>query len=181
MMQIDTTNIILKTPRFVLRAPLLSDLNDFYEYCKVDGVGELAGWIHHSDIKVSEMILNSFLQNKNIFAITLNNKMIGSIGIEPKIIDEFSQKGLNGRELGYVLSKDYWGQGIMKECVDAVCDWLFNQINLDYLAIVYYKRNNQSKRVSEKCGFTYYKDTICHTRYETDEPSIITIKMKKDF
>ena len=41
---IDISNVILHTERLVLRPWKENDLNDFYEYACVDGVGQMAGW-----------------------------------------------------------------------------------------------------------------------------------------
>ena len=41
--KVDITNIILKTERLVLRPWKNEDLDDFYEYASVDGVGQMAG------------------------------------------------------------------------------------------------------------------------------------------
>ena len=41
---IDISNVVLKTERLIIRPWKLSDLNDFYDYCKVDGVGQWAGF-----------------------------------------------------------------------------------------------------------------------------------------
>jgi ribosomal-protein-alanine N-acetyltransferase len=38
-----------------------------------------------------------------------------------------------GREIGYVLNKDYWGKGLMPEAVEAVIDYCFREINFDWL------------------------------------------------
>ena len=38
--KVDITNIILKTERLVLRPWKNEDLDDFYEYASVDGVGQ---------------------------------------------------------------------------------------------------------------------------------------------
>lgn len=35
---IDISNVVLKTERLILRPFTLEDLNDFYEYARVDGV-----------------------------------------------------------------------------------------------------------------------------------------------
>ena len=40
---IDITGIPLRTPRMTLRPWRESDLEDFYAYAKVDGVGQMAG------------------------------------------------------------------------------------------------------------------------------------------
>ena len=44
---IDISNTVLKTERLILRPWRQEDLDDFYEYAKVDGVGQMAGWLPH--------------------------------------------------------------------------------------------------------------------------------------
>ena len=41
---IDAANIRIETERLILRSWRESDLQDFYEYASVPGVGEMAGW-----------------------------------------------------------------------------------------------------------------------------------------
>lgn len=127
----------IETKRLILRPFKPSDLDDFYEYASVDGVGEMAGWHHHESIDKSREILNVFIGEDKVFAIVLkeNNKVIGSLGVEKYGMEEELTEfnGYKGREIGYVLSKDYWGQGLMPEAVKAVIDYLFNELNLDFL------------------------------------------------
>jgi len=119
------------------------------------------------------MILNSFIEGKKTFAIAYQGKVIGSLGIEKYHESDFPEYSLlQGRELGYVLSKDYWGKGLMPEAVKAVIDWLFNEVKLDFIIVGHFDRNAQSKRVVEKCGFQYIKTTKVETRYDTVENSI---------
>ena len=40
---IDVTNIRIETPRLILRPWRMADLEDLYEYARVDGVGQMAG------------------------------------------------------------------------------------------------------------------------------------------
>lgn len=106
--KIDITNIVLTTPRLTLRPWRESDLNDLYEYAQVAGVGQMAGWLPHESIEKSREILSLFVQEKKVFAIEHQGKVIGSLGIEEyseKYYPEFSV--LQGREIGYVLAKDY--------------------------------------------------------------------------
>ena len=44
---IDISNTVLHTPRLTLRPWRQGDLDDFYEYASVDGVGQMAGWKPH--------------------------------------------------------------------------------------------------------------------------------------
>lgn len=116
--EIGITCVVLKTSRLLLRPWKMSDLDDFYEYAKVDGVGQMAGWLPHKNKEESKQVLTKFIENKRTFAIVYDNKVIGSIEIKKyneNNLKEFSN--LKGRELGYVLSKDYWGNGLMTEAV----------------------------------------------------------------
>ena len=171
--QIDITDVVLTTDRLTLRPWRESDLNDFYEYASVDGVGQMAGWNSHRNVEESEMILGSFIKHKKTFALEHKGKVIGSLGIEEYSEENYPElDSLQGREIGYVLSKAYWGQGLMPEAVSAVIDWLFNEVQLDFIIVGHFDRNAQSKRVVEKCGFQYIKTTKFETRYDTVENSM---------
>ncbi len=167
------------TERLFLRAFKQCDINDFFEYASVNGVGEMAGWQHHENIQKSNEILNLFIEEDKTFAICLkeSGKVIGSLGVEKygmedKLTEFFSYKG---REIGYVLSKEYWGKGLMTEAVKAVIDYLFNERNLDFLTCGYFDFNTRSKRVQEKCGFKPYRKLIMETRMGTKEPGVLNL------
>ena len=168
--QIDITGVVLTTDRLILRPWRESDLNDFNEYAREDGVGQMAGWVPHRSIEESREILSRFIDGKKQFALEYQGKVIGSLGVE-----EYKEKNypeldlLQGREIGYVLSKDYWGQGLMPEAVKAVADWLFHTENLDFIIVGHFIWNEQSRRVIEKCGFQYVKTVLFETRCDTVE------------
>ena len=170
---------IIETERLILRPFCLSDLDDFYEYASVDGVGEMAGWKHHESKDESREILDIFISEDKTFAICLkeSGKVIGSLGIEKygmeAALTEFD--GYRGREIGYVLSRDHWGKGIMTEAVSAVINFLFNELDLDFLTCGYYDFNSQSKRVQEKCGFKPYRKLVMETRLGTNEPGVLNL------
>ncbi len=170
---------IIETERLVLRPFEKNDLSDFNEYASVKGVGEMAGWAHHKSIDETKKILDSFIEGDETFAITLkeNGKVIGSLGVKEygmeEALSEFS--GYTGRELGYVLSKDFWGLGIMPEAVSAVINYLFDVLNFDFLLCGYYDFNSQSKRVQEKCGFVPYRKLVMDTRLGKKEPGVLNL------
>jgi len=171
--------LIIETERLILRPFKQSDLRDFNEYASVAGVGEMAGWKHHETIEKSQEILDTFIKEDKTFAIVFkkNNKVIGSLGIEKYgLEDKLTEfKDYYGREIGYVLSKDYWGNGIMPEAVRAVIKYLFDDLNLDFLICGYYDFNNRSKRVQEKCGFKPYRKLVMDTRLGTKEPGVLNL------
>lgn len=170
---IDITNVALRTARLTLRPWRESDLDDFYEYARVDGVGQMAGWNPHRNMEESRAILGSFIRGKKTFALEFEGKVIGSLGIEEYSEENYPEvSALRGREIGYVLSKDYWGRGLMPEAVQAVIHWLFEEENLDFILVGHFDWNGQSRRVVEKCGFRYIKTVRFETRYETVENSV---------
>ena len=141
--EIDISNVTLKTKRLILRPWKLNDLDDFFEYASVDGVGQMAGWEPHKSKDESLEILNRFIEGKKTFALEYNGKVIGSLGIERYPENVFKEyQDLKGREIGYVLSKDYWGQGLMPEAVKEVIRYCFEELNLDFLACGHFTDNN---------------------------------------
>lgn len=163
---IDLSNVILKTERLTLRPWGPDDLDDFYEYASVDGVGQMAGWLPHKDIEKSREILGLFIAGKKTFALEYEGKVIGSLGVEKyneADLPEYQEK--LGRQLGFVLSKPYWGRGLMPEAVNAVIDYVFETLKLDFLVCCHYTDNERSRRVQEKCGFRHLKLVKHETRY----------------
>ena len=174
---VDVTDIRIETERLILRPWQESDAEDFYEYAKVDGVGRMAGWLPHKDIEESRKVLSLFITGKKTFALELkeNGKVIGSLGLEEREAELSVPEDSMGREIGYALSKDYWGRGLVPEAVDAVIAYCFRELEFDWLTCGHFIRNDRSRRVVEKSGFVYLKDTVHHTRFGTEEPTKLYI------
>jgi ribosomal-protein-alanine N-acetyltransferase len=171
--------LVIETERLILRKFRQSDLHDLNEYASVLGVGEMAGWKHHKSIGESAEILDMFINEDKTFAICLkeSGKVIGSLGIEKYGLEEKLTEfdTYRGREIGYVLSKEYWGRGLMPEAVKAVIDYLFEDLDFDFLLCGYYNFNAQSKKVQEKCGFKPYRALTMDTRMGTKEQGILNL------
>ena len=171
----------IETDRLILRPFRQSDLEDFFEYASVDGVGQMAGWLPHENREKSQEILDHFITEDRTFALNLKDsgKLVGSLGVEmydrEEDLSEFFP--YKGRSIGYVLAKPYWGRGLMPEAVNAVIDYLFNECNLDFLLCGYYDFNKQSARVQEKVGFRPYRKLVMNTRYGTEEPGTLNLML----
>ena len=180
--QIDISGITLQTDRLILRPWRQEDLDDFYEYARVNGVGQMAGWLPHESKEVTQIVLDSFITHKKTFALELDGKVIGSLGVENYKEDEFPElDSLRGRSIGYVLSKDYWGQGLMPEAVKAVQKYLFDEVGFDFLVVSHYVWNGQSRRVIQKSGFRHLKTIQLNTRYGTTEDTLVYLLKKEDW
>ena len=179
--EIDISKVELTTERLSLRPFRFSDLADFYEYAKVEGVGEAAGWPHHKSIEESKIILASFISKKHTFAICLNDKVIGSIGIDKYNEEKLPElNDLIGREIGFILGKPYWGNGYMPEAVGAVINYLFNEEGLDFLTCGHFDENFRSHRVQEKLGFKEYKRLVFDTESGEKKPGVLNILYNKN-
>ena len=144
---IDVSSISISTDRLLLRPIALSDAPDMFAYASVPGVGEMAGWKHHQTIAETETILSSMLERKEVLALIYkaDGKMIGTLGLHPAGKEEqTAYPQLRMREVGYVLSKAYWGQGLMAEAVKALIAYCFDTLKLDLLVCCHFSSNNQS-------------------------------------
>ena len=84
------------------------------------------------------------------FAITIDNKAIGSIGA-------FRQKNIHRHtaEIGYYIAEEYWGKGLMTEAVKQICSYIFDKSNIVRIYAEPLSYNKASCRVLEKAGFLY--------------------------
>lgn len=68
-------------------------------------------------------------------------------------------------EIGYWISEPYWGQGLIPEAVSELIRYAFEDLQMTTVWCGYFDGNEKSKRVQEKCGFTY-----SHTEYNKPVP-----------
>ena len=144
----------IETERLRLREWTLDDVEDLYDYAKNPNVGPHGGWKPHADKAESLEILQTLFMDKyDSWAIVYreNRKAIGSIGYEL----DTKRPDINCRELGYAMSENYWGKGIMTEAAKAVIKYAFEEMMLDMVTIYRNPYNKRSGRIIEKCGFTY--------------------------
>lgn len=84
------------------------------------------------------------------FAILVENKVVGSIGV-------FRQGNIHRRtaELGYYIAEEYWGNGLMTEAVKQICRYVFEKSDIIRIYAEPFAHNIASCRVLEKAGFEY--------------------------
>ena len=64
-----------------------------------------------------------------------------------------------GGEIGYWIGVPFWGQGLIPEATRKIMQHGFEDLGLQRLWCGYFDGNIKSKRVQEKCGFTYHHTT----------------------
>ena len=143
----------LETDRLLLRGWERKDAHALYEYAKNPNVGPAAGWKPHESVRESRTIIDQLFRTNTTWAIVhkATGRIIGSIGLEPDKL----RTNIRSRELGYSLSEDYWGEGIMTEAAQRIISYAFDEMSLIILMIRTSTTNHRSQRVIEKCGFKY--------------------------
>jgi RimJ/RimL family protein N-acetyltransferase len=174
-------DMILTTNRLILRPWREDDAPELYYHAKDPEVGPSAGWPVHTSVENSRQVIKDFLSDKHTFAVVLKqtNKPIGSIGLKMSERSNL-EFGENERELGYWLCKEYWGQGLIPEAVKEILRFGFEQLNLNKIWCGYFEGNEKSKRVQEKCGFTFHS-VVKDNFYGTNKNEYISLLTKEDW
>jgi ribosomal-protein-alanine N-acetyltransferase len=148
-----TTFPRLETTRLVLRGITQEDAPEIF---KNFSDPEITKWFFEEPltelIQVQEIIAKfnqSFTEMNGLtWAIILreNGEFIGTCGYDNL---ETSHHG----EIGFDLSKDYWGKGLMTEALSAILDYGFAQLDFSRVEADIFSNNLRAKRVLEKLGF----------------------------
>ena len=102
-----------------------------------------------------------------IFAIDINGKASGGIGLHPQ-----TDIHVKNAELGYWLAEPFWGQGIMTKAVSQIVDYGFKNLDITRIFARPFGTNIGSQKVLEKAGFVLegrFIDTIYKNGEYLDE------------
>jgi len=75
------------------------------------------------------------------FGIEYQNKLIGAAGVH------------EGDEIGFILNRDYWRLGIMREAVEAMLPYLLETLGTDQITADIDPRNEASAGILKALGF----------------------------
>lgn len=97
-----------------------------------------------------QAMLSSDKNDTFAFAITLDEKVIGSIGV-------FRQDNIHSRtaEMGYYIGESYWGNGYATSAIRQVCQYVFEHSDIIRIFAEPFSHNTASCRALEKAGFKY--------------------------
>lgn len=150
--------VVLKTERLVLRPLQDSDAGLIKLYVGDERVAlNLAVVPHPYPDGAAEAYIEYSRKpdtTEIIWAMELNNELIGVIGISPKD---------NGRgNVGYWLAPQFWGAGFMPEALEAVIAYA-RTTDIKGLDAGVHQGNQGSARVLIKEGFEYCGDSESHS------------------
>jgi [ribosomal protein S5]-alanine N-acetyltransferase len=147
----------LETERLLLRKMRLDDAEAMFAYASDPEVTRYVPWDTHRSMEDSESFLGFATEGYERgdfggWGVVLKDDgvFIGTCGIDVGYAPEHARA-----ELGYVLSREYWGKGLMPEAVRAVIRLSFGRMGLNRVEARCIAENTASARVMEKAGMTY--------------------------
>lgn len=84
----------------------------------------------------------------SIFAIIVNNKPVGSIGLH--LQTDILRKNA---EIGYWLGEEHWGKGVMTKAIEYIIGYGFKNLDIVRIFARIYGTNIASQKVVEKSNF----------------------------
>ena len=147
----------LSTRRLILRPFSLEDAPAMFQNWANDPeVSRYVTWPPHGQLSVTQALLEEWTSqylNPDFYhwCITKreNGEAIGDISVVKQ-----SQRDCSC-EIGYCLSRAYWGNGIVTEAFFAVLDFLFTQVQFHRVEAEHVIENPASGNVMKKCGLQF--------------------------
>ena len=146
---------VLETERLILRAITMDDAEATFDYASDPESNKFMPWDTHRSLADTyaylETIPKNYAARERInFAITLkpDGKFIGSCGFHNFSPDHHRVM------MGYLLNRNYWGNGYMTETVREMIRFAFEEMGMHRVAATCDFDNIRSARVMERSGMT---------------------------
>jgi len=148
---------MLETERLILRKFTPADLDELIKLRSDDAVIKYLGGRTLQNPEAITKRMQFYLDCYEKFGFGMSamiwkatGTMIGWSGIQP--LD-----GTTEIEVGYGMTKEFWGKGIGYECAMAWLKYAFETAGLERIVAVASPENTGSWRIMEKCGMRYEK------------------------
>jgi RimJ/RimL family protein N-acetyltransferase len=150
-----TAPLPLATERLRLRDARESDFAAVNAYASDPEVTRFTGWGPNSEEEtrafLAQAAATTRAEPRSDFALLVerrgDGRVVGGCGIRTALRER-------EWEIGYVLAREVWGQGLATECVRALVAFGFGALGAHRLRAGVFPGNAASARVLEKVGFT---------------------------
>jgi len=149
IMYIQVRENVQMRPRKIEDAPQIFEIIDKNR----DNLREWLLWVDSmTTVEIVESVVKEHIEKAghgtNVYmGIFHDNLYIGNI--EVKNINRFSDSA----QIGYWLAPEWQGKGIMTDCVRALTDYCFDELNLNSVHISCADKNKKSRAVPERLNF----------------------------
>ena len=147
----------IETARLILRPFVMEDADAMFRNWASDPmVTRFMTWPTYENKETADMILSQWTAayaNPAFYQWAIEWKDLGQpIG---SISVVFHNEKTGSAHIGYCIGSKWWGQGIMTEALQAVLDFLFDEVGFNRVEALHDTRNPASGAVMRKCGMTY--------------------------
>ena len=147
---------ILETERLILRPLTVEDYQACFKWCGDARVNEYMIYpLYKKAEDVKEWLKTLNTDEKHIdygFVLKETGKLIGSGGI-------YYHEERDIWSIGYNLAFDAWGKGYTTEAISKIIEYAKNRFNIKEIYGTFAVDNIGSRRVMEKLGMTFERDT----------------------
>ena len=146
----------LETDRLILRKMTPDDAEAMFAYASDPEVTRYVTWETHRSIEDSrsflELALGKYESGEEPdwgIVYKGDHRFVGACGIVGWVTEHARA------EVGFVLSREYWGRGLMSEAVRTMLSFGFERMGLNRIEARCVAENVASARVMEKAGMTH--------------------------
>jgi RimJ/RimL family protein N-acetyltransferase len=153
--------VTLETPRLVLRPPVdadaapLMEIHQNPDVMKYVLIGNPAAGILAAWRSIALMVGHWHLRGYGQWTVIdrADGHVIGRVGL-------WNPEGWPGLELGWVIRRERWGQGLATEAASTALQWTWDHVETDHVISLIQAGNERSIRVAEKLGERYERTEI---------------------
>lgn len=145
--------LIIETARLVMRAPAKRDLDGIVKLANNARIAEMTATVPHPYTHAdAEAWLGKVSSGRGYSLVLYTNG-------EKRVLVGVAGFGHRGEErnpeIGYWIGEPFWRQGFATEAARALIDHAFSETEIDALSASCRIQNDASRRVIEKCGFSW--------------------------
>lgn len=147
----------LESPRLILRQPRLSDLDSWAEFMADPQTAD-----HIGGVQPRPVVWRSLATIAGAWALTgvgmfsafdkASGEWVGRLG-------PWCPEGWPGTEVGWGISRKYWGRGYASEGAIATIDWAFAELGWSEVIHTISPANLNSQAVAKRLGSTLLRTT----------------------
>jgi RimJ/RimL family protein N-acetyltransferase len=151
----------VETPRLTLRLPQMLDAGPMLEIHQDPAVvkylllANAQGGLTAAWRSVAMMVGHWHLRGYGQWTVVdrANGGVVGRVGL-------WYPEGWPGVELGWIIRRERWGEGLATEAAAAALDWAWDQVDTDHIISIIQPDNLRSIRVAEKIGESFERTEL---------------------
>lgn len=151
---------MLESKRIVLRNIEMTDAPILLKWGQDSIYHKSAGYQYLEDLDAAKKSVLQYQNRSYSYGIVLkeNNRLIGLVELYERGLDEYNGL-LITKDLGFLLDKDYWHQGLMTETLKLIINYAFKDLKQNQLWAGTFVSNINSQKLLKKLGFRYVYTT----------------------